>query len=340
VALVEWPTDVGEADGIADAIAGDIRSGRYSPADILVLTGRDTNGDRIRTALLARGIDAKSYFDQKAVDNDAANSALAFLRLVDNPDDAPALRLLLGAGSDTGRSAAYRKVIEVSRDERQTPAVVVERLSSGERLLKAPSLVACYNDAMERLPQLRLMDLPLLVAELMPGDVPDLADLRAIAVAALPGATSTSDFVKRVVVGVTQDEPPEHPDFVRVMSFHKSKGLTARSVHIVSAIAGIIPSDRAQWPDVAAMEAEEAEGRRLFYVAVTRAADSLVISWYSATTFQRARRDAITTRQPRTPHPRRGNSLEATFPSRFISELGASAPAPITGQAWLAARGI
>jgi DNA helicase-2/ATP-dependent DNA helicase PcrA len=61
------------------------------------------------------------------------------------------------------------------------------------------------------------------------------------------------------------------------MSLHKSKGLTARAVVIAGCVAGALPSLNAAIP--ANQQApREQEQRRLFYVALTRATETLVIS--------------------------------------------------------------
>ncbi|MEA2215338.1 MAG: ATP-dependent helicase UvrD/PcrA, partial [Solirubrobacteraceae bacterium] len=60
------------------------------------------------------------------------------------------------------------------------------------------------------------------------------------------------------------------------MSLHKSKGLTSDAVYVVGAINGVLPTIRSTDPTEVADALDE--GRRLFYVAVTRAANELVIS--------------------------------------------------------------
>ena len=76
---------------------------------------------------------------------------------------------------------------------------------------------------------------------------------------------------------ITQPEIPESEDFVRIMSLHKSKGLTSKIVIVAGSIEGLIPSsDVSETPQE--REATRQEQRRLFYVAITRATEILVIS--------------------------------------------------------------
>src|SRR5690606_15365070 len=77
---------------------------------------------------------------------------------------------------------------------------------------------------------------------------------------------------------ITQPELPTEVEYIRVMSLHKSKGLTAQMVLVAGCLEGIIPSSN----DDDATRAEELrtleEQRRLFYVAITRTRETLVLS--------------------------------------------------------------
>jgi DNA helicase-2/ATP-dependent DNA helicase PcrA len=126
---------------------------------------------------------------------------------------------------------------------------------------------------------------------------------------------------------ITQPEMPESGDFVRIMSLHKSKGLTAPRVMVAGCIQGLVPT-----VDARLTPAEQArsmnEQRRLFYVAITRCTTALVIS--SSLRIDRALAMRIgATLRPGWADP------AGTIASRFLGELGTSAPAPTTGQTWL-----
>lgn len=123
---------------------------------------------------------------------------------------------------------------------------------------------------MGRVQHLRDLELVQLIDELFPDDQPLTADLRQIAIDALAEAQTANDLLHAVVTAVTQDEVPQTPDFVRVMSLHKSKGLTSDVVLVVGAVDGVLPTIRSNDPTEVAAAINE--GRRLFYVAVTRAA--------------------------------------------------------------------
>lgn len=78
------------------------------------------------------------------------------------------------------------------------------------------------------------------------------------------------------------EEDGEKKDKVRLMTMHASKGLEFPLVFIVSANEGIVPSWRCE------SIKDVQEERRLFYVAMTRAKENLVIS-YTNTVLQKGR---------------------------------------------------
>ena len=121
--------------------------------------------------------------------------------------------------------------------------------------------------------------------------------------------------------------PPELPldvDYVRVMSLHKSKGLTADLVVVAGCIEGLIPTLDPNLP-LSERNRQLEEQRRLFYVALTRTRQTLVMS--SVKTL------------PRTLVFKMGATVKGghrkwayTVASRFLAELGPTRPTPIRGQ--------
>jgi DNA helicase-2/ATP-dependent DNA helicase PcrA len=146
-------------------------------------------------------------------------------------------------------------------------------------------------------------------------------------------AEDAGDVLEALVQSITQDDVPQHPDFVRVMSLHKSKGLTSASVYIVGAVHGILPTVTSAQADE--IEAAMLEGRRVFYVAVTRAAQELVISNSLSMDLAdaTARRIAFDRRTIRIVD---GRHTIKTIASPYVAELDTAVPRPVRGSAWLA----
>ena len=123
-------------------------------------------------------------------------------------------------------------------------------------------------------------------------------------------------------IQITQPELPSGVDYVRVMSLHKSKGLTADLVVVIGCIEGLIPtiSGETEVEQAASLE----EQRRLFYVAVTRSRRILILS--SVT--QLPRKDA---HRMKAPIRGKNQAMSGTIASRFLDELGPSRPPAILG---------
>jgi DNA helicase-2/ATP-dependent DNA helicase PcrA len=69
--------------------------------------------------------------------------------------------------------------------------------------------------------------------------------------------------------GLAMPEIPGEADFVRIMSLHKSKGLTADLVIIAGCLDGLVPRALERGSN-AARAAYFEQQRRLFYVGITR----------------------------------------------------------------------
>ena len=90
---------------------------------------------------------------------------------------------------------------------------------------------------------------------------PDLAAF--VAELTLDPASSSADYAKT---------PHKDEDYLTLSTVHSAKGLEWGSVHLLHAVDGAFPSDMAL-SDEDGLDEEQ----RLFYVAVTRARDSLTI---------------------------------------------------------------
>ena len=130
-------------------------------------------------------------------------------------------------------------------------------------------------------------------------------------------------------IGIMQPELPTDVDYVRVMSLHKSKGLTADLVVVLGCIEGLIPMVTGDTPAEQAASLEEQ--RRLFYVAITRTRQILILS--SVTRLERALAHRMGPRVGRG-----GRTHAATIASRFLAELGPSRPEAILGATVLEGR--
>src|SRR6266566_5556773 len=104
----------------------------YRPQDILLLAQRRSVGNPIHDALTGRNIPSKSYYQERLLDNVAAQERLAVLKLFIDPNDRIALRWLLGYGSDDFRKNAYARLRAHCEQSGAEPWDALAQIASGE----------------------------------------------------------------------------------------------------------------------------------------------------------------------------------------------------------------
>lgn len=326
--IVQWASLTQEAQGLADYVRWLVEQRGYTPGDILILTPRRLIGYGIRDRVSASGLAVHSFYHEEALEEDEAQRAFALLTLLVNNEDRVALRWWLGHDATTARVGPYKRLRRYCEQSGTSPWEALSALSRGELALpNAATLVASFEELTGTLNELRELDLEGVVETVLPEDSEGCRVLREAALLALPNCESVGDLLKTLKTAVTQPEMPEEGDFVRVMSLHKSKGLTSKVVIVAGCLEGLVPFQNYDEP--AAEQAQILlEQRRLFYVAITRCTEILVLS--SVLRLPRDFAFRIGAQIAGSGNPVR------TITSRFINELGPEAPQPRLGVNWQA----
>ena len=326
---VQWDSIGQEAEGIASFVAHHIANG-VAPGQCLVLAPNRIVGYGIRDAMRAAGIETRSFFKEEPIDNEDAQEAFTLLNLLADPDDRPSLRAWLGLRSTTQRRGPYRRALAMARADSADVRGVLRDCVEGRRRLPSPGdLVARYTLLEERIVRLQGLSLMELVDALLPDGVEPVEDLRQIAINLLGDVADTAELASAMRSSISQPEVPIESAEARVMSFYKSKGLTAQLVVLAGLVEGLIPgTPRERWTD-AERQAYLEEQRRLFYVGLTRTTRTLVLSSYSTLPAGTARhvRASIGRYQP-------GGQTVTVLASSLLSELGTARPAAVRGHAW------
>jgi ATP-dependent exoDNAse (exonuclease V) beta subunit len=229
VTIVQWPDLDTEASGIADAVQWLTGPDFYVPRDILVLTSRRTLGYRIRNHIRAKGIPVHSFYHEEPLESEAAQRGFCLLTLLACPDDRVALRWWLGAGDRHFRARAYATLRQLcERSGRSIRQVLDDVVDGPLRVAGLGVLPAQYLELKRRLAALDFLSLSDLVDALFPEGDEDCSFLRETARLSLDKCETAADLLDHVRTQITQPETPEEGDFVRVMSLHKSKGLTSK----------------------------------------------------------------------------------------------------------------
>jgi superfamily I DNA/RNA helicase len=130
---------------------------------------------------------------------------------------------------------------------------------------------------------------------------------------------------------ITEPEIPDVVSEVRIMSLHKSKGLSANVVIIAGCVEGLIPRKQDEDLSDAAQDEQIEESRRLLFVGLTRVKASphegspghLLMSASRNVPTGIAKRSGIAIAG-------QARGVSRTIASRFLSELGPDCPAPQT----------
>jgi superfamily I DNA/RNA helicase len=330
VRIVQWPSIQAEAEGLARFIQQRVATEQVQPGRVLVLAPRRAFGYAVRDALNAIGIPAHSFFQEEALEGDPKDladsrkqQAFSLLTLAADPTDAVALRCWCGFGNQTLRTTAWARVRALC-DQVGRPLVdVLGDIRDGHvNLPHGGSLRSRLVELQQALQALNALRGQALLDALFPAADADFQQFRDL-VAELSDDADAAAILSTLRTSITQPELPTDVDYVRVMSLHKSKGLTADLVVVMGCVEGLTPhidESLGQAEQNAALE----EQRRLFYVAITRSRDTLILS--SVTSLPRSLAHRLQVRVTG-----RGQTV-STITSRFIDELGPTRPNPIRGE--------
>lgn len=329
VHIVQWAGITEEARGIASYVQFLISTGRYSPGDILILTPRRLLGYGIRDRIADLGVAVHSFYHEEALEGDAAQRAFALLSLFVDGDDRVALRWWLGEGSPSSRKNEYQVLRQYCETSGASPREALDAINQGTINLRGVrAILAKYRELLAILAALDGQSLDHIVDTLIPRNNDECSVLREIAVLALPELQDARGLFDVIKTHITQPEMPEEGEFVRVMSLHKSKGLTSKVAIVAGCTQGLIPFKDDNHPrDI--QEAILQEQRRLFYVAVTRCTEVLLLSSSAQMDRKLAWKIGAQLRSGR-------SSVGTTIASQFFGELGPTAPTPRRGDQWMA----
>jgi len=330
VYVVQWRDMESEAQSIAQFVKQRIAEG-VSPGKVLILSPRRQFGYAVRDALHAVRVPAQSFFQEEVLEGDPkdlekskAQQAFTLLTLLANPNDRVALRCWCGFGSSSLRKGAWAQLRKYCESTGESPKTVLEHLVSGKKVIEGHrlnDLVARFRELKDRLQTLADLRGHDLLDALFPAGEEWADPFRS-----LVSGIEEEDFDSRTLLeilrtNIVQPEIPTEVDYVRVMSLHKAKGLTADLVVVQGCMEGLIP--------MVTDKSDLEEQRRLFYVAITRTKKTLVLSSVIELPFDRAQKMKVNYKKA---YRRDGNLFVRTIASRFLSELGPACPRAVTGE--------
>jgi superfamily I DNA/RNA helicase len=328
VHIVQWSDLAEEAGGIAEFARHLINKRGYQPSDILVLCPRRRIGYGIRDALAEARVEAHSFYHEEALEEDEARRSFTLLTLLANRDDRVALRYWLGEDSPTWNAAEYAVLRDYCEGSGRSTWDVMEAQGAGVLNLPHTSrLRRRFGELRTALAERERMSVAEIVDSLFPEGQPWATELRDSAMLGGLDDLDVNKLLDRLRYRVTQPELPEAGEAARVMSLHKSKGLTSKVVIVAGCMQGLIPNLKDEGtPDEQA--AHEREQRRLFYVAITRCKEILLLS----SVYRLERRFAY---KIGAKVVREAGNWCFPIASTFLEELRPAIPEAVTGAAFL-----
>lgn len=334
VRILQYPTLAHEVRGVANLVSGFLATGG-TPGDILILAQRGVIGTPIYNALRVAGIPVRSYYAEAELDSLDAQRRFAVLKLFTNREDRVALRWLVGLGGANWNAAGYRRVRAHCQQTGLSPWQLLEQLSAGTLTLRyTASLVAAFQSLVAELAVLENAgSLSAVIDILFPANDPAVTEVRSIATAALADAgEDRQKLLSEISEAITQPEIPTVIEDVRIMSLHKSKGLSAPITIIAGCVEGLLPKQpEANTPRAEAIAIIE-EQRRLFFVGMSRVKADLPNQKVGTLVLTYSQQMAMASAMAAGISPAgAAYGVARLHASRFLGELGPSAPAPAAG---------
>jgi superfamily I DNA/RNA helicase len=302
------------------------------PGQIIVLCQSREYIRGLYEALQGAGVPSEFCYQESQFDEDGAKERMALLSLAGDQEDRVALRYLVGYGSNDWRTAQWAKIRAASVAEGKSPWVILTEMKVGTRPTTGVKAVFDRFDKIQtELAGFTGLTGKDLVNAWLPAGSP-CTELRGLAdsVAADDSDCNANALAEKVREIVTEPDIPDVVPDVRIMSLHKSKGLSANVVIIAGCVEGVMPRQRQD--DMTDAEYAESieEYRRLFFVGVTRVKTAPADGQPGHLIIAASRKVPTAIAMKGVAVAGWEGGMARTITSRFLSELGADAPMPVT----------
>lgn len=312
IRVIEQPSDGMEAQWVVDEIRSLIHEGR-SRSEIAVLYRSNAQSRVLEHALFSAGVAYKVYGGLRFFERQEVKHALAYLRLIANPDDDTSFMRVVnfptrGIGARTleqladaalsGQTSLFGAVARVPGKggaNLASFAQLIGRLAAETRDLPLPEMVehlleesglkAHYQAEREGAERLENLNELITAAAVfaaeenfdgLPAGVvpPGDAGLDVLdAPVAAQGMTPLAAFLSHAALEAGDNQAQVGQDAVQLMTVHAAKGLEFDAVFITGLEEGLFPHENSIL-EPAGLEEE----RRLMYVAITRARERLYLT--------------------------------------------------------------
>jgi DNA helicase II / ATP-dependent DNA helicase PcrA len=289
-------SEQGEAQFVAGKIKELTRDGKYKNSDVAILYRTNAQSRVMEEVLLKSNIEYSIVGGTKFYDRKEIKDMLAYLRLISNPDDDISLQRIInvpkrGIGSSSvDKMADFAAMHDIS---------IFQALDSVELLGLSPKITKGAREFRDLVKNYTQMQEFLSVTELVE-DILDKSGYREMlkaekSIEAQSRLENLDELLsvtknfedgsedKSLVAFLTDlalvadidslDDDGEEKDSITLMTLHSAKGLEFPVVFLIGLEEGVFPHSRSLME-----EAEMEEERRLAYVGITRAEQTLFIT--------------------------------------------------------------
>ena len=237
VDIVQFRSIDEESAGLAEYVNHLIENEDYNPGDILILTPRRVIAYQIRDNLVQLGNRVHSYYQEEALEDNQAQLAFTKLSLLVNRDDRLALRYWLGYGSGTWNRRGYSYLRSYCHEHGISPFHALTQLNNNEiEFQYSGGLKTRFQLINEELNRLESLNVQETIDALFPQSEEWAEQLRSLADEVFNNEISLGGFLNALTTKITQPIMPEEGNYVRIMSLHKSKGLSSPVVIIAGCV--------------------------------------------------------------------------------------------------------
>ena len=308
IMVMESRSQIHEADRIAGIISKVVSAGQAKYGDFAILErngyiSRNFEDSFRRHRIPYKLVGGVSFYNRMEV-----KDILSFLEFFENPSNSSALDRIInipkaGIGKKTTDKINELYIQEVNKYaimNAEKAVELIETISKDDSLKRASKKIVAFASRCKK--AIAYINTHTKVSEVIGSVVTifnygdylreydeETCSERLMNVQELQNMAQGYDSIQELLEDISTANPDsegedegQEEDVVQIMTMHASKGLEFPVVFIVSANDGIVPSWRSK------TEQDFQEERRLFYVAMTRAKENLVIS-YTDTVLQKGR---------------------------------------------------
>jgi superfamily I DNA/RNA helicase len=266
--------------------------GSYSFSDFAVLARTRAVRDEMIPVLSARGIPLSLGENRSIASTPPLSDALSVLKLIVNPRDLSGVSELFNLVlPDVGLSAVRENLLRWSEADSSLPDLLESLHDSGalplESLRAFEQFIDFFEDLKSHSGDRGLADTLKRIWKWFSKEETDTDTLlrgEALMQMAKEYESNIGGFLRRIALSPFESEGPFKTERVSLLTFHAAKGLEFPVVYVVGAEEGTCPISGSDSRKEDSLEKDSwnknslEEGRRLFYVALTRAKDRLYIT--------------------------------------------------------------